>query len=67
MDTPDLDLDELFFGALESVVPAALEQIGPDAEARFQLFRRLLAMAQEVTSGAEAQGRAGDYRNPGEH
>ena len=54
MDTPDLDLDELFFGALESVVPAALEQIGPDAEARFQLFRRLLAMAQQVTSGAEA-------------
>ena len=47
MDTPDLNLDEVFLDAVEAVVLAAVEQIGDDPEARFRFFRRLLAVAQE--------------------
>jgi hypothetical protein len=52
MDTPDLDLDEVFLDALEAVVLAALERIGDDLEARFRFFRRLLAVAEERRSSA---------------
>ena len=47
MDSPDLDLDEVFLNALEAVVIAALKEIGDDPEARFRFFRRLLAVAEE--------------------
>ena len=47
MDTPDLDLDDVFLEAVETVVLAALERIGDDPEARFRFFRRLLAVADE--------------------
>lgn len=47
MDTPDLDLDEVFLEAVETVVLAALERIGDDPETRFNFFQRLLAVAQE--------------------
>ena len=52
MDTPDLDADDLFLGAVEAVVLAALEQIGDDPEARFRFYRRLLAVA-EAAAGRE--------------
>ena len=48
MNSPDLDLDELFLDAADTVILAALERIGDDPQARFQLFRRLLAVAQEA-------------------
>ena len=47
MTAPDLDLDEVFLDALDSVVLAALERIGDDPAARFRFFRRLLAVADE--------------------
>lgn len=47
MDNPDLDLDEVFPDAIEAVVPAALERIGDEPQARFRFFRRLLAVAEE--------------------
>ena len=47
MDAPDLDLDEVFPDALEAVVLATLERIGDHPEARYSLFRRLLAVAEE--------------------
>jgi hypothetical protein len=47
MDAPDLDhIDEAFLDAVEAVVLAALERIGDNPEARFRLFRRLLAVAE---------------------
>jgi len=52
MDTPDLDLDQVFLDALEAVVRASLERIGDDPETRFRFFRRLLATAQEEAGGA---------------
>lgn len=51
MGSPGLDLDEVFLDATEAVVPAALEQIGNDPDARFRLFRRLLAFAKEEAGG----------------
>jgi hypothetical protein len=51
MDIPDLDLDEVFLGAVETVVLAALERTGDDPQARFRFFRRLLAVAQEEAGG----------------
>ena len=48
MDDADNDLDELFLDAVDAVVLAALEAIEDDPPARFQFFRRLLAVAQEV-------------------
>lgn len=48
MDAPDSDPNAVFLDAVEAVVLAALERIGNDREARFRLFRRLLAVAQDV-------------------
>jgi hypothetical protein len=42
MDRPDLDLDEVFLGAMEAVVRAAPERIGDDPDARFEFFWRWL-------------------------
>ena len=47
MDAADLDLDDVFLEAVESVVLAALERIGDEPDARFRFFRRLLAVAEE--------------------
>jgi hypothetical protein len=51
MNAPDLDLDDLFLDAVEAGVLAALERIGDDPEARFRLFRLLLAVAEEEAVG----------------
>lgn len=48
MDAPDFDPNEVFLDALEAAVLAALERVGDDPEARFRLFRRLLAVTQDV-------------------
>ena len=63
----DADLDELFLDAADTVILAALEAIGDDPQARFQFFRRLLAVAQVVSSGLAAEGRARDCRQRGGH
>jgi len=51
MDTPDLNLNEVFLevflDAVDAVVLAALERIGDDPQARFRFFRPLLAVAEE--------------------
>jgi hypothetical protein len=51
VDAPELDLNEVFLEAVETFMPAALERIGDDPEARFRFFRRLLAVAQEEAGG----------------
>ena len=51
MDTPGLDLDEVFLDAVEVTVLAALERIGDDPDTRFRFFRRLLAVAGEEAGG----------------
>ena len=55
MDTPDFDPNEVFLDALEAAVLAALEQIGDDPAARFRLFRRLLAVTQDVVQECRPQ------------
>lgn len=55
MDNAELDLDEVFLDALEAAVLAALEQIGDDPAARFRLFRRLLAVTQDVVQEGRPQ------------
>ena len=67
MDEPDLDADALFCDAVCTLVLAALEGLGDDQEARFALFKKLLAAAQDVCSGLAAEGRVGDGRQPGDH
>jgi len=44
----DFTDDDLFLDAVDTLLLAALQQIGNDPGARFRLFRRLLAVAQEV-------------------
>lgn len=53
MENPETDDDGLFLDAVDAIVLAALERIGDDQEARFQLFRRLLAVAREVSGSVE--------------
>ena len=42
------DLDELFLDAVDLIVLEALGAIGDDPQARFALFKRLLAVVQEA-------------------
>ena len=44
MDTDD----DVFLDDVDAIVLDALTRIGDDLRARFQFFRRLLAVAQEV-------------------
>lgn len=53
MDAPDLDLDEVLLDAVDALVSAALERIGPCRSARFELFRSLL---RAVQAAAPARG-----------
>jgi len=57
----------LFLDAVGAMVLAALDRIEDDQGARFALFKKLLAVAQEVANGAEAEGRAMDCRHRGGH
>jgi len=42
--------DDLFLDAVEALVLDALQRLGHDPEARFALFKGLLAVAQEVVA-----------------
>ena len=44
----DLDLDDLFLDAVETIILDALARIADDPRARYAFFTRLLAVAQEV-------------------
>ena len=44
----DLNLDELFLGAVYAIVLDVPARIGDDPRARYAFFKRLLAVAQEV-------------------
>jgi hypothetical protein len=50
---PGLNLDEVFLDAVETVVLAALERIGDYPDARYALFRRFLAVAQDSARDTE--------------
>ena len=45
---PTWDGDDLFLDAVDAIVLSALEAIGDNQEARFALFKKLLAVAQEA-------------------
>lgn len=51
MDSPDLDLNELFLEAVEAVVLAALKRIGDKPAARLRFFKRLLTVSEEEAGG----------------
>jgi len=51
MDEPTLDA--LFLDPVDAIVLDALARIGNDPRARFEFFRRLLAVAKEVAGEAE--------------
>ena len=45
----DINDDELFLDAVDTVVIDVLQQLGNDPDAGFAFFRRLLAVAEEET------------------
>ena len=48
MDNPTDD--DIFLDAVEVMVLSVLDRIGDDPKARFEFFRRLLAVAQEIAA-----------------
>jgi hypothetical protein len=64
MDTIAPIADDEFFDAVDTIVLAALDQIGNDPEARFRLFRRLLAVAADAAGGATTAPADADQVRP---